>query len=380
MSPTSFIVFADDWGRHPSSCQHLFRRLIPRHPTFWVNTIGLRRPTFDMASVRRALEKLRQWTRRKSAEAAPLPANLSVSNPRMWPWFSTALDRAINRFLLARHLRRLARRLAAPPVVVTTLPIVADLLPLFRRWRWVYYCVDDFSKWPGVDGKAMQRMEKLLVERCDRIIAVSETLRDKMNRMGREAELLTHGVDLELYATVPQAPPLPEIATLERPLVVFFGVIDRRMDTAWVQVLAQSLEAGTVLLVGPQDNPDPVLFQTPRVVVMPPIAYERLPSLVRESAVLIMPYADLPVTRAMQPLKLKEYLAAGRPAVVRDLPANRPWADCMDMVGSGEAFVAAVRERLRTGLPPEQGRARQRLRAEGWAEKAQQFERWLLGG
>jgi hypothetical protein len=36
-----------------------------------------------------------------------------------------------------------------------------------------------------------------------------------------------------------------------------------------------------------------------------------------------MPYADLAATRAMQPLKLKEYLATGRPVVVRDLPATR---------------------------------------------------------
>ena len=32
-----FVVFSDDWGRHPSSCQHLFRQLLPRYRTFWVN-------------------------------------------------------------------------------------------------------------------------------------------------------------------------------------------------------------------------------------------------------------------------------------------------------------------------------------------------------
>lgn len=375
---SAFVVFADDWGRHPSSCQHLFRRLIPQHRTFWVNTIGLRRPTFDLASLSRALEKMRQWTRRRPTEAAPLPANLSVSNPRMWPWFSTGLDRALNRFLLARHLRRLTAPLTEAPVVVTTLPIVADLIPEFREWRWVYYCVDDFSQWPGVDGKAIQRMEKLLVERCDALVAVSETLRDKMRRQGRTAELLTHGVDLELFASVERAAPLPELDRLERPLVVFFGVIDRRMDTEWVQALAGSLTTGTVLLVGPQDNPDPVLRQTPRVVLAPPLAYDRLPSLARAAAVLIMPYADLPVTRAMQPLKLKEYLATGKPAVVRDLPANRAWTDCLDLVATSAAFVTAVRQRLETGLPPEQAAARGRLNAEGWAEKARRFEEAII--
>src|SRR5215831_12730057 len=95
----SFVVFADDWGRHPSSCQHLFRQLIPRYRTFWVNTIGMRRPRFDLATLRRVVEKLRQWGLRHRPESAPLPPNLHVSNPRMWPWFSTPLDRGLNRFL-----------------------------------------------------------------------------------------------------------------------------------------------------------------------------------------------------------------------------------------------------------------------------------------
>ena len=66
--------------------------------------------------------------------------------------------------------------------------------------------------------------------------------------------------------------------------------------------------------------------------------FEELPRLAREAGVLVMPYADLPVTRAMQPLKLKEYLATGRPVVVRDLPATRPWADCLDLADTAEEF------------------------------------------
>ena len=50
----------------------------------------------------------------------------------------------------------------------------------------------------------------------------------------------------------------------------------------------------------------------------------RAPALAREAAVLIMPYADLPVTRAMQPLKLKEYLATDRPRRRRRSPRDQP--------------------------------------------------------
>jgi hypothetical protein len=91
-----------------------------------------------------------------------------------------------------------------------------------------------------------------------------------------------------------------------------------------------------------------------------------------------MPYADLPVTRAMQPLKLKEYLATGRPVVVRDLPATRGWGDCCDLADTPEAFAAAVLRRLESGMPEGQRAARGRLGGESWAEKARQFEAWAL--
>ena len=46
----SLLVFADDWGRHPSSCQHLVRRLLDRHQVYWVNTIGTRTPRLNLAT------------------------------------------------------------------------------------------------------------------------------------------------------------------------------------------------------------------------------------------------------------------------------------------------------------------------------------------
>src|SRR5689334_23262668 len=103
MSRPPLLVFADDWGRHPSSCQHLVRHLLDRHAVWWVNTIGTRPPRFDLATVRRGLGKVRQWLSVADAGAA-LPANLRVLNPRMWPRFSRPADRWLNRRLLVRQL------------------------------------------------------------------------------------------------------------------------------------------------------------------------------------------------------------------------------------------------------------------------------------
>jgi glycosyltransferase involved in cell wall biosynthesis len=367
------LVFADDWGRHPSSCQHLVGHLLGHHDVFWVNTIGMRTPHFDLSTLRRGLEKARQWLRR-SEPTGVAPANPRVLNPRMWPWFSTRFGRSLNRRLLLRGLAPLAESLPELPVAVTTLPIVSELIGSLPVRRWVYYCVDDFGEWPGLDQAALRQMEGRLIDQADEVIAVSANLQDKLARSGRHATLLTHGVDVDFWSA-PAATAVPELAGLQRPLIVFWGVVDRRMDVSLVERLGADLDRGTIVLIGPDADPDPALFRVGRVVRIPPLEFRQLPWVAREADVLMMPYADLPVTRAIQPLKLKEYLATGKPTVVRDLPANRDWQDCLDLADTPESFSRAVRLRLTTGLPEAQRAARQRLAAESWAEKARVFER-----
>ncbi len=371
------LVFADDWGRHPSSCQHLTRHLLDRQDVCWVNTIGMRTPHFDWATVKRGVEKLRQWLR-PAAPADDAPANPRVLNPRMWPWFSTRFGRALNRRLLLRALGPLVASLPELPVAVTTLPVVSELMGVLPVRRWVYYCVDDFGEWPGLDQAALRQMEGRLIERADEVIAVSATLQEKLARHGRRATLLTHGVDPDFW--VAPGTPVPQLADLPRPLIVFWGVVDRRMDVAFVRRLSADLQQGTIVLVGPDADPDPALLRLDRVVRVPPLEFAQLPWVAQEAAVLVMPYADLPVTRAIQPLKLKEYLSTGKPTVVRDLPANREWRDCLDLADSPEAFSRAVRLRLQTGLPDEQRAARRRLDAERWSEKARVFEQLVFPG
>ena len=91
-----------------------------------------------------------------------------------------------------------------------------------------------------------------------------------------------------------------------------------------------------------------------------------------------MPYADLPVTRAMQPLKLKEYLATGKPVVARSLPALQEWADCVDLATGPRNSSKPSSDGSQSGLPRDQKVARERLASESWEAKAEQFERWLL--
>jgi hypothetical protein len=454
----SIVVFSDDWGRHPSSCQHLVRNLLDRYPVLWVNTIGTRAPRLDTQTLKRAGEKLLQWgstrlgkrnpqaagnTAGQSTAVAPKQRNLTVVNPKMWPWFGSDRDRRLNRWLLSKQLSPLIEQLPKPVVALTTLPITADLPKTLPVARWVYYCVDDFSQWPGLDGDTLRRMDHDMIQRADSLVAVSENLQKMIANDGRSSALLTHGVDVEFWNTqrrlsarcdaatrraegnrlmlngarkselngrvslavldagdggqqsvaisehsrdrMASEPPSRDTSDsaeellkgLQGPLIVFWGVIDRRMDSPSIRQLSDDLIEGTIVLIGPQQDPDPSLLSLSNVRTCPAQPLNALPSIADRADVLIMPYADLPVTRAMQPLKLKEYLATGKAVVVNRLPSTDAWCDCLDVAESPAEFSQLVRQRIYSGIPVLQSLARCRLQQESWKTKTERLEHIL---
>jgi len=364
------LVFSDDWGRHPSSCQHLIRELLPRHKVTWVNTIAMRPPRIDLLTARRAAGKLLQWcTPGSSASTESLPDGLTVKNPMMWPWMHSRSTRALNRLLLTRQLKSDAR----DRTIITTLPITADLVGRLPAKRWVYYCVDDFSVWPGLSGEILHEMENELIKKVDCVIAVSDHLVDSIRPHTPNVHLLTHGVDLDFWHC-----DQPTHQTGE-PVALFWGVVDQRMEADWLLALADTMQSGKIVLAGPQQDPDPRLMEHSNIDGIGPVPITDLPRMAAAAQVLIMPYADLPVTRAMQPLKFKEYMATGRPVVTSNLPAVRPWSECVNIANSEVEFVNLTLSYLQgsQGNAIDQQLLQAQLKSEAWEQKASEFRNLL---
>src|SRR5689334_2286370 len=86
------VVFADDWGRHPSSAQRLIGRLLSSYPVLWVNTIGTRRPTLS----RETLARGRGWLRRTIRSGSQPGHNPRVITPLMWPGWRAGWEQRLN--------------------------------------------------------------------------------------------------------------------------------------------------------------------------------------------------------------------------------------------------------------------------------------------
>ena len=189
----SFLVFSDDWGEHPSSCQHLFRRISQRYKVLWVNTIGMRDPKPGLVDLKKAVAKFRKMLRRypNGSRNALIGIEMEVCQPPMLPFSRLAGVRLINRASVVRSVRgRLAGLGMTGPVLVTTVPNACDYIGNFGESKVIYYCVDDFSEWPGLKKKMVKRMEDELIRKSDSLVATSQKLFDRLSKSGKSACLL----------------------------------------------------------------------------------------------------------------------------------------------------------------------------------------------
>src|SRR5439155_2065470 len=104
---------------------------------------------------------------RRQASANALPDGIHLVNPIMVPWFKP-LVRRFNSFSLRRRYRKLcARHAIVDPIVLTTFPYGVDFLKAVPDATRVYYCVDDFLDYPGVNHADWARMEAELLDAVD---------------------------------------------------------------------------------------------------------------------------------------------------------------------------------------------------------------------
>lgn len=350
MKNHDLIVLSDDWGRHPFSCQHIIKRFLPHNRVLWVNTIGYRSIQINRYDFERAYGKIMSWVenRTNKPHADGICDNPLVLNPVCVPFGKMPLVRSFNTWSVTGMVRRIARQYRiADPIVITTLPTAADFVGRFGEIRAVYYCVDDFTQWPGVHGDLMLAMEGQLLRKADLVVATSEKLRQTRSNGIRATRLLTHGVDVEHFRAVGRTAPHKAVKDLPPPVVAYYGLIDERCDLALVRNLAAARRDVAFLLIGQWRVVPGELAALPNVRITGPVRYEELPSYLAPVSALILPYVVNELAESINPLKLKEYIATGLPVVATPLPEVVKLGRFVRIADSEAAFLRHLDEALR---------------------------------
>lgn len=365
------VVFGEDWGRHPSSTQHLVSRLLARRKVLWVNSIGLRRPRLDAADLGRLVRKARSMLSRNppAATAGPTPVLIDA---KAVPWPGHPLARRINRRLLGGRLRReMAHHGVRRPILWTSLPTAVDAIGTLGEHAVVYYCGDDFGALDGVDHAAVAGLERELVARADLILAASPVLAARFP--AAKTHVIEHGVDVALFGS-----PAPRPADLPtgRPVAGFYGSLSNWIDFELLAATARRMPGWDFVLIGtPHADLSPLDGLT-NLHLLGPRDHAALPGYAQHWDASLLPFVDNAQIRACNPLKLREYLAAGTPVIATDFPALDGYRDLVRVIDGADALVAAL-EAARTEGPQLRAARRERVRGESWEVRAERVSALL---
>jgi len=342
------VYFGNDWfAENRTSAHHIARRLAGRFPLLYIETPGLRAPQASGRDLRKLVVKLRQ--------ALAHPRQLG---PQMWhltvpqvPFRALPGVGALNRWFGGWQLKRALATLGWRRYLAWfTVPHAGLALDALRPRLAVYYCVDDYSALPGVDAASVRAMDEALSRRADLVFAVSSKLVERHSAFNSHVVYSPHGVDIELFGRVGSTAPAPEVASLPKPVIGYFGVVDGRVDVDLISALAAARPGWTFLLLGHCDERLRSRMDHPNIVFHGPVPYEALPAWAAAFDVCLMPYRAGDFARHANPLKLREYLATGKPVVSVAMPAAAGLAQHLYIAEGCQGFVEAIEQALHEDL------------------------------
>lgn len=367
------LCFSHDWSGDPLSKTHLMRVLSRDNRILWVNSIGYRTPTASKADVTRAFKKL-------IAAASPIrepEPNIFILNPLAIPAYGQPRIRDLNRRLLRFQVKRAMRQLGFErPINWVFNPAAAVIAGALGEEMVIYYCVDEYTAFSGVSSRSLAELEEQLLRRADLVIVSADLLYQSKVRFNPRTILVRHGVDYTHFrrALDPETVVPPEIAQLPRPVIGFFGLIADWVDLDVMALVAKRFPEGSLVLLGKATTDTSVLERLPNVHLLGRKRYEDLPNYCKGFDVALMPFRINELTLNANPLKVREYLAAGLPVVSTAIPEVEVLGLCR-IAADSDNFVTEVEAALADPGPSE---ARsEAIRGESWEARLDEIRRHL---
>jgi glycosyltransferase involved in cell wall biosynthesis len=370
------VVFSNDWDGDPLSKTHIMRILSRDNRILWVDSLGNRAPKLNGHDVLRVYKKLSGF----ADGVREVEPNLFVLSPLAIPLYGSTWAKVANRVLLRAQVQRAMQRLGfSRPISWTFLPAAAPVVGTLGEELVVYHCVDEFSAFSDANGQHIAELERGLLRRADVVITSAERLRASKAPFNPNTVLVRHGVDFRHFvqACDPATSVPDDLARLSKPVMGFFGLLADWVDLEAIACCARAYPQGSVVLIGKQApgvNAAPLLALS-NVHFLGRRAYAELPRYCRGFDVALMPFRLNELTLNANPLKVREYLAAGLPVVASDLPEVRKVGFCK-VASNSEDFPRRVQECLDEGPGPDRVRA-QRVLPESWEARVDDIRRHI---
>jgi glycosyltransferase involved in cell wall biosynthesis len=226
----------------------------------------------------------------------------------------------------------------------TPMPAPA-MIGAFDERAVVYDCMDELSKFRFAPTALVDR-ERLLLASASVVFTGGHRLSQSKRKLHDNVHFFGCGVDVEHFAqardrtlAVPEA-----IASLGKPVMGYYGVIDERIDYELLAKLSAAFPDVALVMIGPVVKVDPrELPQAPNIHWLGQRQYDELPAHLKGFDVCLMPFALNEATEFINPTKTLEYMAAAKPVVSTAISdVLHHFADAAEVGTSHDEFIAAV--------------------------------------
>jgi len=281
---------------------------------------------------------------------------------------SSELINKLNSALLRWQLKRLLKKIGFhDPIVLYYMPNYHRLVGTLGERAAIYDLVDERAALAGRHRRYFDVRERTMMSKCASVIVVSQKLLDEKRRLASRIALIPNGVDAAFFSKGGEPP--TELRGLPRPMVGYSGAIDEWFDFEIVEHLARSRPDWSFVLVGPVRTNAKRLTRFKNVSLLGGRRYRDLPSYLAAFDCGIVPHKLTRFRLYSDPLKVYEYIAAGKPVVSTAIPSVERFGELVRVAHDPEGFLRAIEQEIEQDSPERAERRRKAIREHDWKHR-----------
>jgi glycosyltransferase involved in cell wall biosynthesis len=366
----SIVCFAgeDWWYHHPHSKNHLLKRYALQNKVLFVNSISMGLPSMAnpdfFLKIRRKLKSYARWLRK-------VPEGLWVMTPVNLPLYGSSTGRWLNRVLLVAQLRMamLVLRISRP-ILWVAIPTAAEMAGRLGEKLLLYQVSDKYeaNEDSALSTKVIRRYDRQLKDAADVVLYSGRKLFSEATEPNRF--FLEQAVDFEHFSALKEEP-APELDGIPHPILGYFGTMDYVMDTELMAEVARLRPNWHWVLLGLKSNL--VQVSAPNIHFLGSKPYRNLPQYIRQFDVCVLPWREDNIfTSYGSAIKVREYLATGKPVVIAPLYEYRQTPGLRFYRGTQE-FITQIEAALEADSPALSAQRQAVVRDGTWDERASQL-------
>jgi glycosyltransferase involved in cell wall biosynthesis len=253
------------------------------------------------------------------------------------------LSRSINRLnqcIIASQIRRF---LPQGCILLSTLPSSADLIPWLHPSLVFYDCVDYHAGFSGmINPDVVNQMERDLVFASKTVFATARTLWIRMRTLHPDVRLVPNAAEVAHFATAVEAPLHPELVPIPEPRVGFIGGIASWVNIQMLAELAITRPNIQLVMIGPVETDVSTLEKLPNVHFLGRKPYQELPQYLHGFDATLYAFVDNELTKGVNPIKVYEYIAAGKEVIASPTYELRKFSDLVWLAEDGAEAAQAL--------------------------------------